>query len=214
MMGMPMPQKYLNPERVPVLWAAALAFAGLVFAAPGAARADDTTSTGGAYSQFFNRMLSNVGLRAAQPDIDYHERPPLVVPPSRDLPQPAAAGSPVTKNAAWPTDTPGKKKKAKTDGSVIAGAKVDAAVPEGPTATGKDTGGWWKNITTFGGTIGATSESAQFVHEPVRNTLTDPPSGYRTPSPVQPYGFSTVVKRSETDKQADILNGNPNAEKR
>jgi hypothetical protein len=222
MMGMRMPQKYLNSERVPAPCAPASAFtglafagfvfAGLVLAAPGAARADDTSS--GAYSQFFTRMMSNVGLRSADPDIEYRERPPLVVPPSRDLPQPAAAGSPATRNAAWPADTSTRKRRAKTDGSVIAGEKADAPVAAGPTATGRDTGGVWKNITTLGGAIGGGNESAQFVHEPARNTLTDPPSGYRTPSPVQPYGITTEKqKKSDIDKQADIINGNPNAER-
>ena len=39
-------------------------------------------------------------------------------------------------------------------------------------------------------------EYATFTHEPTRETLIDPPPGYRTPSPNEPYGISP--KRSET----------------
>ena len=48
-------------------------------------------------------------------------------------------------------------------------------------------------------------EAAKFETEPPRASLTDPPSGYRSPSPNQPYGI-----RSDTSKaakgQADQLN--------
>ena len=34
-------------------------------------------------------------------------------------------------------------------------------------------------------------EKGTFVSEPPRNTLIQPPPGYRTPSPSQPYGVGT-----------------------
>ena len=37
-------------------------------------------------------------------------------------------------------------------------------------------------------------EYASFPGEPVRQTLTDPPAGYRIPSPEQPYGISPEKK--------------------
>jgi hypothetical protein len=37
-------------------------------------------------------------------------------------------------------------------------------------------------------------EYASFPGEPVRQNLTDPPAGYRTPSPEQPYGISPDKK--------------------
>ena len=48
---------------------------------------------------------SSAGLACATrttPEIDYRERSPLVVPPSRDLPPPQAKATP--KNPAWPND--------------------------------------------------------------------------------------------------------------
>jgi hypothetical protein len=37
-------------------------------------------------------------------------------------------------------------------------------------------------------------EYAAFAGEPVRENLTDPPAGYRVPSPAQPYGISPDKK--------------------
>ena len=36
---------------------------------------------------------------------------------------------------------------------------------------------------------GKKEESAKFTGEPARESLTDPPPGYQTPSPDQPYGL-------------------------
>ena len=33
-------------------------------------------------------------------------------------------------------------------------------------------------------------EGAKFLREPTRATLTEPPAGYRSPSPDQPYGLN------------------------
>ncbi len=40
-------------------------------------------------------------------------------------------------------------------------------------------------------------ETATFEAEPPRASLTDPPSGYRVPSPAQPYGVSADKTRSK-----------------
>ncbi len=61
-------------------------------------RTEDTVDT-----KFMRLNLTNLGLRQGnEPGIDYHERSPLVVPPTRDLPNrnnPAAVSNP-----AWPKD--------------------------------------------------------------------------------------------------------------
>jgi hypothetical protein len=154
--------------------------------------------------------LSNIGVRDREPDIEYKERPPLVVPPSRDLPPPAATGSPAAKNAAWPADdkrrTAAKPKKER-------GVLTDKPDDTTPTSQSDGSGGMWSGITNFGRTVtGNNRESATFVHEPARNTLTEPPAGYRTPSPAQPYGINGLAdkaKRPDTDRQNDIVNGSP-----
>ncbi len=73
-------------------------------------------STGSAFSQdaneedvpldtkLFRNFMHELGFRAdGGAGIDYRERAPLVVPPSRDLPPPQTEG-PAAKNPAWPKD--------------------------------------------------------------------------------------------------------------
>ena len=58
------------------------------------------------------KFLRGVGLRNGQEaGIEYKERPPLVVPPSRDLPPPVSSESLAVKSAAWPVD-PDEKRRA------------------------------------------------------------------------------------------------------
>jgi hypothetical protein len=58
------------------------------------------------------KFLRGFGLRNGQEaGIQYQERPPLVVPPSRDLPPPVASDSMAVRSAAWPTD-PDEKRRA------------------------------------------------------------------------------------------------------
>jgi hypothetical protein len=182
----------------------------LLVAGSAAVRADDT---GGdkPYTKFFNNVLSNIGLRDQEAGIDYKERPPLVVPPSRELPQPAAAGSPAAKNAAWPADQGGKKRtadKPKKERSVLTDKPDDTS----PTSQSDGSGGIWNGMKNLGSTmVGNNRESATFVHEPARNTLTDPPAGYRTPSPAQPYGINGLADKAKSktdiDRQAETVNG-------
>ena len=57
-------------------------------------------------TKFFKGMLQGLGLQKdgmSRNGIDYSERPPLVVPPTRDLPPPQN-GDAVRGNAAWPKD--------------------------------------------------------------------------------------------------------------
>ena len=58
-------------------------------------------------------FCSGLGLKREgdDPGIDYHERSPLVVPPTRDLPPPDT-GIAATKNPAWPKDPDVKRAKA------------------------------------------------------------------------------------------------------
>jgi len=42
-------------------------------------------------------------------------------------------------------------------------------------------------------------EAAKFTGEPPRSSLTDPPVGYQTPSPDQPYGIGKAPKEKPTD---------------
>ncbi len=46
----------------------------------------------------------------------------------------------------------------------------------------------WASASTFDKEKPA--EGAKFLREPPRASLTEPPIGYRTPSPEQPYGLN------------------------
>ena len=52
----------------------------------------------------------------------------------------------------------------------------------------------------FGTMFGSKKEeTAKFTGEPPRASLTDPPPGYQTPSPDQPYGVGKATASKPTD---------------
>jgi hypothetical protein len=177
--------------------------------------------------KFFKSLLRGFGLRnGEEAGIEYKERPPLVVPPNRNLPVPATAeGSLAASNPAWPVDPDEQRRKAARkakaerrphsmspddgqEGNVLSPSELAAGRTDKPamkTSQGSAdehspemtpselgyTGGLWSGILGIGKAVGLAdkAETATFVREPRRNTLTEPPAGYRTPSPVQPYGI-------------------------
>jgi hypothetical protein len=58
-----------------------------------------------------------------------------------------------------------------------------------------------------------TNETAVFRGEPARTSLVDPPRGFRTPSPGQPYG---IINRDTTETlgRAPLRTGKPEDEGR
>jgi len=188
--------------------------------------------------KFIRGLLRGLGLRNGQEaGIEYKERPPLVVPPSRDLPRPATTGSITATNPAWPADPDEKRRiaerKARAERkpydpfkagerlspSELAAGRTDKpsapAPPGGPDYSPEMTpsqlgytGGIWsfKNFG-FGGD---NTETGRFSREPPRSALTDPPVGYRTPSPAQPYGLNGKAEKARTrpaaDPQIDTVN--------
>ncbi|MGE3148302.1 MAG: hypothetical protein AB7K04_04475 [Pseudorhodoplanes sp.] len=188
----------------------AAAFALAVFASSHAFAGDDDDEDITIEQKVFRSLF---GLN--RPDIDYRERSPLVIPPSRDLPPPekTAINSP-----AWPVDADVKRKreerKRDRDGRTRMDPEAEAR-PLSPAelergrvaprarggstgpATERDvqerllpsqlgyTGGLWSKLFK-----GDSAETAKFNGEPPRSSLIEPPVGYRTPSPGQPYGLS------------------------
>jgi hypothetical protein len=85
--------------------AGACSLAVLGAAAPVQAQDDETpgNSIWNLEQRVWGGIVRGLGLRDPNtPVIDYRERSPLVVPPSRDLPPPQAKAAP--KNPAWPND--------------------------------------------------------------------------------------------------------------
>ena len=143
-------------------------------------------------------MKSVHGTNMDSQGIDYRERSPLVVPPKIDLPPPVPASREV--NATnWPKDPDEARRKAaiarrKKENRDTAEASrpgnidpaqtappghADETPPSAPNPILGSISGW------FGGTK---TEAAPFNGEPTRESLTQPPPGYQTPSPNFAYG--------------------------
>jgi hypothetical protein len=176
-------------------------------------------------TQFFRNILEGLGLQSAdrQSTINYRERPPLVLPPNRDLPPPMKTDA-IANNPAWPKDpdVAARKRAAaeernrsrsrddyETEGKPLTPDQLDVrkSDPKGfaraqreakrskpgeageykerlsPSELGYTTGGLFKKMFK-----GKDDEVVRFTGEPTRSDLTEPPPGYQTPSPDQPYG--------------------------
>ncbi|HVX79231.1 MAG TPA: hypothetical protein VHB49_24105 [Bradyrhizobium sp.] len=149
--------------------------------------------------------------------IDYRERSPLVVPPKLDLPPPVNQSAEVNV-PNWPKDPDEARRKAYRKARAEEDDDPDKAVRtlspselnKGRMASKSDSGGTASSDSlTPGGNPGAaslspsqlgfsgglykmfhgnTSESTTFKGEPTRESLTQPPVGYQTPSPNFAYG--------------------------
>jgi hypothetical protein len=167
--------------------------------------------------------------RDSEPGISYQERAPLVIPPTRELPPPENTDATIARNPAWPKDpdverrkqqaameknrnvsderereqnplrpdqlTPGgrgKKRVVRTDNGYEAPASgFGNQLP--PSQLGF-------NGNLFGAMFDKKKEeSAKFTGEPPRALLTEPPAGYQTPSPDQPYGLGKAAAPKATD---------------
>ena len=144
----------------------------------------------------WNRVLRSVGLRSApdpNAEINYTERPPLVVPPSRDLPPPSDQPAPT---AEWPKGSAKTIKHTRPKTEVVPSTAVQTPNPAFQKKPWYNPAGWFSK-----------EEYASFGGEPVRGDLTEPPAGYRIPSPDQPYGISPDKKGVKATAQDRGLTG-------
>jgi hypothetical protein len=175
-------------------------------------------------TQIIRGVLKGLGLRHDGDAIEYRERSPLVVPQTRDLPVPESDASAKPNDPNWPVDAEVKRRKAAAAAQkkVSTADVTERSRPLRPneiTTTGVDPkgGGQQQESTgsvdpsanggtmspsqlgfsgfSFGSLFASKPDTATFTTEPSRSSLTEPPEGYRTPSPNQPYGVSK-------DKQA------------
>ena len=209
---------------VPLLRAARSAALASVVICAGTAMAragDDTMSTS---EPFYDKVLQVIGFGDSN-NIQYSERSPLVVPPTRDLPPPMANQPPSV--ADWPHD-PDMDRQAKAKVKERPKPHPDYAVTEaqplrpdqlnvpGPFTSSSNTGGGrsmgadypeeqeHSKFSFFGlNPFASKTQYATFTGEPDRTSLTDPPPGYLTPSPDQPYGVGPDNKRYKIPTVAD-----------
>ena len=165
-------------------------------------------------------ILGGMGVDVGRAGIDYRERSPLVIPPTRDLPPPQSSNVAAT-SPAWPRDqqrhtaavenrpnlraspeepgtssllTPDELRRGNnprapriTDPSQ-SGSEEDPNVGRPMRPDELNPGG--NSVLSWSGLMGGglRGEHSTFTSEPTRSTLTQPPPGYQTPSPNQPYG--------------------------
>jgi hypothetical protein len=178
-------------------------------------------------------IMRGLGLkRGDEASIEYRERSPLVVPPSRDLPPPVDPAL-VERNPAWPVDpdVSGRravaKRKAKAidweeESRPLSPAQLNKRTADGPGPSPAATKpseesmnqmkpwelgfkGWGSIRKMFGAE--PAPEGGTFVREPERTSLTQPPPGYLTPSPSQPYGISKADVKPSTPMPVDQAAG-------
>jgi len=110
----------------------ALGLGLLVVVAPMSVRAQDegaeeTSSIWNLEKRVWDGFIHGLGLRSGdEPVINYRERSPLVVPPTRDLPPPQAKSA--AKNSAWPHDPDAVRRQQRSKKSQAAGSNDTSRV--------------------------------------------------------------------------------------
>ena len=186
-------------------------------------------------------VMESLGLRRDGEAINYEERAPLVIPPSRDLPPPERSDAAIGNNPAWPVDPDVKRRKEEAaqekrksalnadqtllhDQSVLRPDELTPG-PKPRKAARQGDGGSYES-SPYGSSnpvspskLGSKGnifskmfakddpESSSFTGEPPRASLTEPPPGYQTPSPQQPYGVGQTKAVAPTS--ADYLMNHP-----
>jgi hypothetical protein len=204
---------------------------GLVMMA-GAARAQDDEDDDKTFEEkIIEGIMAGIGgTNMENRGIDYRERSPLVVPPKLNLPPPQAEKAEINQ-PNWPKDPDAQRRKAAiaarknskptpaeaarpmTPDELNAGRTTastrSSSTPDQP---GNSNGNPMLSPSQLGyngglmGMFGGNkAESAPFTGEPTRESLTQPPTGYQTPSPNFAYG--TGPKESLNGKHMDVMTG-------
>jgi hypothetical protein len=179
--------------------------------------------------KFLQGLLEGIGLKSGrEKQIDYHERSPLVIPPSNTLLPPEKDAT--TSNPNWPVDPEVKRQKefraaerAKSAGSSSDQFITDARpLPPSELNKGPHKGSERNAANTpndselirplspselgtkkglLSGIFGKADDAktARFTGEPSRASLTDPPPGYQTPSANQVYGEAKEVYKPKAE---------------
>lgn len=161
-----------------------------------------------------DKFMRTIGVKnpgTTEYEINYSERSPLVVPPNRNLPPPITVTTPAPN---WPKDPDVARRKSNKGGDKPVVQQYDRAA-EADRALRPDE---LNRVSQDPRTVAAPGtpeqsdpvnkpaksifsldffkkeQYATFTGEPPRSSLTDPPPGYQTPSPDQPYGIAPENK--------------------
>jgi hypothetical protein len=184
-------------------------------------------------TKLFRQLMKDLGLRRDGEGIDYRERAPLVVPPSRNLPPPQSE-APVSANPAWPKDPDVTQRKAaaakkkepsrtaaetmEAEGRPLSREELDKGKTTGPVggSASPEEAGRAMKPSELGGksffkdifsSFSSEAETGTFTGEPARENLTAPPAGYQTPSPDQPYGVGPKNQKAKAMTVEDRAQG-------
>jgi hypothetical protein len=195
-----------TPAIKQIVWAGALGLIALASLPPGGARAQDSGGDG----TLFGSMLKGLGI-GGENNIEYRERPPLVVPPGRDLPPPQAPGT--ARNPNWPVDpksadVPKKGNQVRDLDRLPVPQRpaVPSVAVTNPTAPGAAP----PSEPGLFGKLFNSSEmpaSGAVIPVPTRKSLTEPPLDYEAPSTAQPYGTATPAAPAKTTPESALQAG-------
>ncbi len=201
------------------------------------ARAGDDDENVPIDTKIIRGLFENLGLQRDGAGINYQERPPLVIPPNHDLPPPEAADAALARNPAWPVDPDVQRRKQEAAAERKVTMNPDAillkeqrplrpdemAPGPKPRTVRQTDDGYRPSPNGYGGVLppdklgvsgffgkmfGKEEPVAHsFTGEPSRSALTDPPPGYQTPSPDQPYGVTKTKAPAPTS--ADYILNHP-----
>lgn len=213
--------------RIAIAGAAAVLIACAAGAGPAGASEEDDDPID---VKVFRKVMRGLGLkRGDEAKIEYHERSPLVVPPTRDLPPPEDPAR-AERDPAWPKDpdqasrrdvakrkkqaidweqegrplTPSElNKTASAGGSQPPVAQTKSAEESARQSAPSELG--FKGFNNLRSLFGfePKEETGSFHREPSRTELTQPPPGYLTPSPDQPYGVSKDTSKPKAANPLD-----------
>lgn len=171
-----------------------------------------------------NLMGGLGGKRLDDGTINYRERSPLVVPSRTDLPPPVTGKRALAPN--WPKDPDEAERKAAREAAKVKEkspeeqrvplmpSELAARTPRSKSASSESVTPGGNNNSDkplmmmpsqlgyvgglFSNPFGSKTESEKFVSEPERGDLTQPPTGYQTPSPNYAYGVGQLKAPTET----------------
>jgi hypothetical protein len=184
-------------------------------------------------TKIFRSIMDGLGLKrdGDEAGINYQDRAPLVIPPSRTLPPPENSSAVVARDPAWPKDpdvvrakreaaqernvTPFASDRADADAKVLRPNQMTPGPKPREARRGDD--GYQTPASGFQNPTPPTSSEsfgifgnmfakdqpdyASFTSEPPRSALTEPPPGYQTPSPDQPFGISKAKPTAKTTEE-------------
>lgn len=204
--------------------ACALALTLALSAAPARAEDDEPSID----QKLIRGLLEGLGLkRDGEAGINYQERAPLVIPPGRDLPPPEKGDVAAANNPAWPKDPDVQRRREEARLARSRNISEEREIEQNPLRPDQMTPGGnprtppsrRKQSTNLGqdgermspselgykgGLFGSMfgdkdNEVVRFTGEPARTSLTEPPPGYQTPSPDQPYGAGKAAAPKAAD---------------